>query len=216
MGVSLDAKKEVRLHEGWICYSLNHQNPSYEVPIILIERGPKSIADVKRRTRSFSTCIILLEEKGLLLFKSGGQSHTATLENDAEYRRIASILRSADMAGALAQDDVELSLAIRRLIGKIPNATGDFVNKGLFSTHYLRGRIFDDTRQDVDAKMDGVGAAIGDTEKMLQALGWDISNRPAGPYYDGTVSITTTKQDDFSIRENDPDIAPSYTAASSP
>jgi len=213
MGVSLDAKKEVRLHERWICYSLNHQNPSYEVPIILIERGPKSIADVKRRTRSFSTCIILLEEKGLLLFKSGGQSHTATLENDAEHQRIASILRSADMAGALAQDDVELSLAIRRLIGKIPNATGDFVNKGLFSTHYLRGRIFDDTRQDVDAKMDGVGAVIGDTEKMLQVLGWNISNR-SGPYYDGTVSLTITKQDDFSIRENDADIAPSYTAVS--
>jgi len=213
MGVSLDAKKEMRLHEGWLCYSLNHPNPSKEVPIILIERGPKSIADVKRRTRSFSTCIILLEETGLLLFKSGGESHTATLENDAEYQRIASILRSADMAEALAQDDIELSLAIRRLIDKIPNATGDFVNKGLFSTHYLRGRIFDDTRQDVDAKMDGVREAIGDTEKILQALGWDISNR-SGSYYDGTVSITITKQDDFSIRENDADIAPSYTAVS--
>jgi len=213
MGVSLDAKKEMRLHEGWICYSLNHQNPSHEVPIILIERGPKSIADVKRRIRSFSTCIVLLEEKGLLLFKSGGESCTTTLENNAEYQRIASILRSADVAGSLAQDDVELSLAIRRLIVTIPNATGDFVNKGLFSTHYLRGRIFDDTRQDVNAKMDSVMAAIGDTDKILQALGWNISSR-SGSYYHGTVSITITKQDDFSIRKNEADIAPSYTAVS--
>ena len=210
MGVSLDAKREMPLHEGWICYSLNHQNPSKEVPIILIERGPKNIAEIKQQTRNFSTCIVFFEEKSLLFFKSMDESHVTVLENDAEYRRIASILKSAGMAKA--GDEIDLQLAVKTLIDKIPNATGDFVNKGLFSTHYLRSRIFEDTGQDVDAsRLDGVKNAIGDTKRMLETLGWDVSNT-SGSYHDGTVSITITGQDDFGIRESDADVSPSYTA----
>ena len=209
MGVSLDAKKEMLLREGWLCYSLNHQNPSKDVPIILIERGPQNVAEIKRAIRNFSTCIVFFEERSLLFFKSSDESHITTLENDSEYQRIASVLKSTDMADA--QDEIDLQLAVQSLINKIPNATRDFVNKGLFSTHYLRSRIFDDSRQNVDAKLDSVKNAIGDTKEILQALGWDISNL-SGPYFDGMVSITITEQDNFGIMESDEDVAPAYTA----
>ncbi len=197
------------MREGWHCYSLNHQNPSKDVPIILIERGPQNIAEIKRAVRKSSTCIVFFEEKSTLFFKSSDKNHTITLENDSEYQRIASILRSTDMADA--QDKIDLQLAVESLINKIPSATRDFVNRGLFSTHYLRSRIFGDTRQNVDAKLGDVKNAIGDTKRMLQALGWNVSNQQ-GSYFDGMVSITITKQDDFGIRERDEDVAPAYTA----
>ncbi len=209
MGVSLDAKKEMQLHDKWLCYSLNHQNPSRDIPIILIVRGPKNIAEIKKQIKNIRTCIIFFEEKNVLFFKLLDESYITTLENNSEYQRIASILKSTDMASA--QDEFDLGLAIKKLIDKIPNATGDFVNKGLFSTHYLRNRIFTDTRQNIDSKLEDIKEKIGDTEQLLQALGWDIANS-TGAYYDNTVSITITEQDDFSIRENKNDVAPSYDA----
>ncbi len=209
MGVSLDAKQKMPLHEGWVWYSLNHPNPSKEIPIILIVRGPKNIAEIKKQVKNFQTCIVFFKEKNVLFFKSLDESHITTLENNSEYQRITSILKSTDIESA--QDEFDLQLAIKTLIDKIPNATGDFVNKGLFSTHYLRSRIFADTRQNVDLNLDNIKEKIGNTEQLLQALGWDISNS-SGQYYDNTVSIIITKQDNFSIRKNETDVAPSYIA----
>ena len=209
MGVSLDIKKVMPLHEKWLCYSLNHQNPSKDVPIILIVRGPKNIAEIKKHVKNLDTCIIFFEEKNVLFFKSLDESHITTLENDSEYQQIASILKSTDIANA--QDGVDLHLAIKKLIDKIPNATSDFVNKGLFSTHYLRSRIFDDTRQNMNVKLVDIREKIGNTNGLLESLGWDNANSD-GSYYDGMVSITITDADDFSIRKNESDVAPSYTA----
>ena len=209
MGVSLDTKKNIELHEKWNCYSLNDENPSNEIPIILIIRGPKNTEEIKKHVKGFQSCIIFFKEKNVLFFKSFDESYITVLENDSEYQQISSILRSVDMANA--QDGIDLQLAIKKLIDKIPNATGDFVNKGLFSTHYLRGRIFTDTRQNIDSNLDRIRPNIGNAEKLLNSLGWDISNS-SGSYHNGNVTITVTKQDDFSIRENESDVAPSYTA----
>ena len=119
------------------------------------------------------------------------------------------ILKSTDISNA--QDSIDLDIAISKSIDKIPNATSDFVNKGLFSTHYLRSRIFNDTRQNIDEKLEDIKEKIGDVNKLLESLGWDIANS-TGSYYDGMVSITITDADDFSIRKNESDVAPSYTA----
>ena len=210
MGVSLDTKREIQppLHKEWLCYSLNHLNPSKKVPIIFVESGPKNVREVKKQTKNFNTCIIFLKEKNILFFKSLDQSYTISLENDSEYQRVTNILKSTNMESA--QDDIDLQLAIRTLIDKISNATGDFVNRGLFSTHYLRNRIFTDTRQNVDDKLGNAKEKIGDTEQLLFELGWDISN--SGPYFDKTVSITVTDQDNLSIRKNETEVAPSYIA----
>ena len=209
LGVNLDSKKEMPLNAKWECYSLNHENPSGDIPIIFVEKGPKNLREVKKQVKNFKTCIIFLKEKNILFFKTSKESHAVTLENNSEYQRVTNIVKSTDMENA--EDKFDLDFAIRTLIDKISNATGDFVNKGLFSTHYLRNRIFTDTRQTVENKLDDVKEKIGDTKNLLDALGWDISN-PAGSYFEKTVSITITDQDNLSVRKNETEVAPSYVA----
>lgn len=209
LGVDLAAKREMPIDEKWLCYSLNHDNLAHEVPIILIKRGPKNIAEVKNKIKNIETCIVFFEEKNILFLKSMDESHITTLENDSEYERIASILKSTEIDKV--QTEFDLQLAIKKSIDEIPNATSDFVNRGLFSTHYLRSRIFEDTRQNIQAELDKVKQKIGNTNELLRILGWDISNS-SGSYYDGTVSITITDQSDFNIKKNKNTVASSYTS----
>ena len=65
-------------------------------------------------------------------------------------------------------------------------------------------------RVGVDKILDNIRSKIGSTpDIILDALGWSGSE---GTYYDGKVSVIITNQTDFSIREKNSDVAPSYTA----
>ena len=208
IGVDLVARREMPLAEDWLCYSLNHNNPTKEIPVILIKRGPKKISEVKKELTNFEDCIVLAEELGALFLKSTGESQVTTLENEFEYERIAGVLRSNGIADA--KDEFDLKLGIRKAINAIPNTTGDFDNRGLFATHYLRNRIFQDTRQNVDELLPRIRSKIGaKTEELLDVLGWDISKSS----YDN-VAVTITDQDDFNIRKTSNKVTPSYTAVS--
>ena len=52
-----------------------------------------------------------------------------------------------------------------------------------------------------------------DPKKILNYLGWDISNSDE-VYHKNDVAIVITKQDDFGVRKKADDVAPSYTAIS--
>ena len=75
-----------------------------------------------------------MKKKNILFLKAVGESYTTTLENDSEYQRITSILKSINIANA--QDHIDLEIKISELIDKIPNATSDFVNKD-YSQHII-------------------------------------------------------------------------------
>ncbi len=209
IGVDLIAKREIPLAEDWLCYSLNHDNPTKEIPIILINNGPKKISEVKKALINFEDCIVIVQELGALFLKSSGESHITRLENRFEYERIASVLKSNGITDAA--DEFDLKIGIKQSINAIPNTTGDFDNRGLFATHYLRSRIFQDTRQDVDDILPKVKQKIGSSvREILEALGWDMTKES----YD-KVAITITDQEDFNIRKTDNEVTPSYTAVSS-
>ncbi len=208
LGINIAERREIKLDEKWVCYNLNHNNPTKEVPIILIERGPKNITEVKRRTSGFDACVILFSEKNTLYLKSLDKNHVAVLDSDQEYERISSVISSHGMADATNQ--VGVLRAIQRIIESIPSTAGDFDNRGLFSTHYLRNRLFGDSRVDLDTGVERIRPLVGgNPNEILEALGWDMS---ADSYYGGRVSVTVTPQDDFGIRASNTDVVPSYAA----
>ena len=196
------------LNEKWLSYSLNHNSSTKDIPIILIERGPKNITEVKHVLRGFDSCVVLFLERNTLFLKAPGASTTVVLDSNSEYERIASILQSCNLGSA--KSDMSLQLGIMDAIEAIPSATGIFDNRGVFSTHYLRSRVFDDSSIDVDEALGNVRMEIGSAPDMiLKVLGWDMLGET---YHDNKVSVVITNQDDFSIREKNSDIAPSYTA----
>ena len=205
LGVESDTKREMPLDEKWLCYILNHDKPTKDIPIILITQGPKNIEEVKKAVKGLITCIIIFVPRNTLLLKAPNLSYATVLENESEYERISNVLESCNISRA--SSEIEMQLAIVKAIDAIPNSTGYFENRGLFSTHYLLNRLFD--QRNIDDDIEKLKQVIEKPpDRILKALGWkkDSDNE--------IVSVIITKQDDFSIKNKDSDIAPSYTAIS--
>ena len=83
--------------------------------------------------------------------------------------------------------------------------TEDFENRGLFSTHYLRNRVFGDA-PDVDVTV--LRKAGTDVNRLLKALGWKKDS------VSGVARTIVTDQEHFSVRETKDGVAPSYAAVS--
>ena len=204
MGFDLAKKRDIELDKKWSSHNFDLNFATNDIRVIFIERGPKNIAEIKNALKSVNTCVILFAERNTLLLKTSGHSYSIVLESNEEYERISSILATCNIA--IATNVTQMKARIRDAINKIPNDTSDFDNRGLFSTHYLRNRIFNDARSDID--VDKIKIELDSTE-LLNALGWKNS---AGIYKTENISIIITDQTDFSTRQNDADIAPSYIA----
>ena len=203
LGVSVEMKRRMEL-EGWDCYSLNHNSKSREAPILLVESGPKNITDIKRVAKDHDTCVIISSELRKMFIKTLEKTHTASLDSDMEYFRIADILKAQNVSAA--KSELELNAYLEGAIEAIPSTAGDFENRGLFSTHYLRHRIFDDAPDDIDVTT--LRYAGNDVKKLLDILGWKMDA------INDIARVIITEQENFSIRESHDNVAPSYTAVS--
>ena len=189
--------------EGWDCHSLNHDSNSRDVPILLVDHGPQNIADIKRVAKDYDTCVIISPRLNKMLIQTLEKTYVASLDSDMEYSRIANILEAHNVGAS--RSELELNACLEDAIDAIPSTAEYFENRGLFSTHYLRHRIFDDAPDiDVLALRD---AGI-DAKKLLDVLGWRADE------LGGVARVVVTRQENFSVRESRDDVAPSYTAVS--
>ena len=203
LGVSVEMKRRMDL-DAWDCYSLNHNSKSRDVPILLVESGPKNITDIKRVAKYYDTCVIISSELKKMFVKTLEKTHTASLDSDMECFRIAGILKAQNVGAA--KSETELNAYLENAIEAIPSTAEDFENRGLFSTHYLRHRIFDDAPDGIDVS--ALREAGNDVKKLLDVLGWKINA------VSDVAWVVITGQENFSIRESKHDVAPSYTAVS--
>ena len=184
------------------------------VPVLLFEHKTKAISDAKRQVSGIFHCIALFHLKSSysVFFKSGSYSAVFGLDSNDACEQIQTVLSTADFASS--DSKVKSRLAIRKTIENIPTTTSNFNNRGVFSTHYLKGRLLG---RSGNAKADGLEAAWeGNTKKSLSLLGWrdlDGSNNVyrsnASPQ--ATVVVVERGQD-FGVQRSSEDVAPSYRA----
>ena len=201
-GVSLETKRRIQL-DGWDCYSVNHDSHSRDAPILLVESGPSKISEIKKIAKNYDTCVIIATHLQKLLIKTIDKSYAVSLESTTEYSEIVKILESQNVGAA--KNELELNAYLENVIDVIPNVVGDFENRGLFSTHYLKSRIFDDS-PDVDVQ--ALRNAGKDVKKLLDVLGWKMDS------LSGSARVIITGQEQFSVRESKDMVAPSYAAVS--
>ena len=201
-------KRPITLND-WESYVLNHSGGTKNAPILQIVRGPKSISEVKKILSQHDSCIILFEKRDVLFLKTPEKSITVALGTDSEYERVSSILTRCNVRDA--GTEFGLQRRIGSVIEAIPNSTGDFDNRGLFSTHYLKNRMFGDARPGVDEMVGEVKSKLArPAADILRALGW---KGVMGAHHDGgNAHIMITSQNDFSVREGATDVPPSFTA----
>lgn len=195
----------------WTCYGVRRADGSEPpVPVVLAASGPRGVADIKKAIRADS-CVVLLASRNTLFLRALGKSLSVQLDGEGEYERISRILASCGISGKA----MGYLRGLRKAIRDIPVSSEHFDNRGIFSNHYLRNRLWDDLRRDIAPEAEAVrGALKKTTEDMLAALGWDLdSGKRTGKTYrfKGVSIVVAPAGRNLSVRTRD-DVAPSYTA----
>ena len=205
-------KHPLDIVRGWKSYTVKRSDGGDPpVRVILIVSGPKNIAEVKK-TIGIDKCIVIFVPKRILFLRLPGKSLSVQLDGEGEFERVARTLAACNIAGT--ERTTYIGGLIKAIAG-IPVSSGHFDNRGVFSNHYLRNRLWDDIRRDIGPVAQAAGAALeGGAEATLEALGWDLdaAKRDGMIYrYSDTSVVVVPKSRDLSVRTRGA-AAPSYTA----
>ena len=214
----VDPRNALRLDygdKGWKCYRLRRADGSYpRAFVVLAESGPKSVADIKKVIASDKNCVVYLAPRNTLFLRAFGNSLSVPLDGEGEYERICRILASCNISGTLPTRYLG---GLNKAIHDIPKATAYFNNRGIFSNHYLKNRLWEDLQRDIATEAKAVEAVIRKgSEAALTALGWNLdSAKKSGSVFQfknmSTSIVVTPAGRDLSVRTKD-GVAPSYTA----
>ena len=199
---------------GWGVYRFQKADGGdAPVPVLLFEHRAKTVADAKRRVSGVSNCIAIFHLKSnySMFFKSGADSTVFGLDSGDACEQIQATLSSADFASA--DSEMMARISIKRTIANIPFTTRNFNNRGIFSTHYLKNRLFAES----GAEQDGLDAAWeGDADKTLGLLGWNDLKERNGVYRSRVFPLASVvvvdRGQDFGMQRSADDVAPSYRA----
>ena len=184
--------------------------PDPPVPVGLVASGPRGIEDIKKGITADS-CVVLFASRNTLFLRVLGKSLSVQLDGEGEHERVCRILESCDISGKTMKYLRGLRCAIRG----IPVSSAHFDNRGIFSNHYLKNRLWDDLQRDISPVADAVKTAVKKSpEDILAALGWDLdSGKRTGKTYrfKGVSIVISPVGRSLSVRTHD-DVAPSYTA----
>ena len=199
--------------KGWKCYGLRRVDGSKPLAyVVLAESGPKSVADIKKVIATDTNCVVFLVSRNTLFLRALGDSRAVPLDGEGEYERVCRILATCNIAGTTPTRYLG---GLNKAIHDIPKATTHFDNRGVFSNHYLKNRLWGDLQRDIGPEVEKAAAAVGrGPEAMLAALGWsmDAATRSGSAYRFNNVSVVVAPRGrDLSMMTKD-GRAPSYTA----
>ena len=157
-GADSQKRRQLDFNNGWTCHTvLRSDGSELPMPVIIISNGPKSIREVKSTIKS-DKCVVLFVPRKTLLLRMPSSSHTAVLDNDDELKRIRYILEKYDLSGVTST--IRYYAELKKIIDAIPVATEYFDNRGVFSTYYLKTRLWDDINRDISQEINAVESAV--------------------------------------------------------
>ena len=199
---------------GWGRYRFvrtDGSEPPY--PVLLFEHKAKPVQEAKRQVSNLFHCVTLFSlRSGYHLFlKSASSSLPFTLDSADACEQAGTALSAAGFASAGGKS--RMMLAIRNAIRDIPTTARIFNNRGVFSTHYLKGRLLESGA----ASADGLeGAWGGDAVTTLRLLGWDDLEGSGGVYrsesFPEATVLVVERGPDFGLQRSAEEAAPSYRA----
>ena len=199
---------------GWGRYRFvrtDGSEPPY--PVFLFEHKAKPVQEAKRQVSNLFYCVALFSlRSGYHLFlKSASSSLPFALDSADACEQAGTALSSAGFASAGGKS--RMMLAIRNAIRDIPTTARIFNNRGVFSTHYLKGRLLESGV----ASADGLeGASGGDAVATLGLLGWDDLEGSGGVYrsesFPEATVLVVKRGPDFGLQRSAGEAAPSYRA----
>ena len=199
---------------GWGKYRFvrpDKSEPPY--PVFLFEHKTKPVQEAKRQVSNLFHCVALFSlRSGYHLFlKSASSSLVFALDGADACEQAGTALSAAGFASAGGKS--RMMLAIRNVIRDIPTTARIFNNRGVFSTHYLKGRLLDSDA----ANAEGLERAWdSDAMVTLGLLGWGDLDGGGGVYrsrsFPEATVLVVERGPDFGLQRSAEEAAPSYRA----
>ena len=199
---------------GWGKYRFvrpDKSEPPY--PAFLFEHKTKPVQEAKRQVSNLFHCVALFSlRSGYHLFlKSASSSLVFALDGADTCEQAGTALSAAGFASAGGKS--RMMLAIRNVIRDIPTTARIFNNRGVFSTHYLKGRLLDSDA----ANAEGLERAWdSDAMVTLGLLGWGDLDGGGGVYrsrsFPEATVLVVERGPDFGLQRSAEEAAPSYRA----
>jgi len=192
-------RHEINIHDGWDCQSVGYDKLAEpDIPIILVKNGPKRHGEIVNAIRGKNKWIVVWSERRKIILKEPDGVHHRELENESDHDRIIKIATECKIAGLTG---VLAGVALAEMIKKLKSSTDEFVNRGVFSTHYIKNRLLQNVGGRIEKKLERVQSLLDkNPDKVLEELGWDVGTSEETRRVDETVSVVITKQVNLSVR----------------
>lgn len=184
------------------------------IPVHLLGHRTKSLNDARRKLRRLDSSIVVLHLKSgyEVFFKAANFTAIFDLNEENEYERLVSILKSAGFGPD--SSEIDMLVSIDKVINAKSISTTNFKNRNVFSTHYLEKRLLDGRNFKID-KLER--AWIGNTQQTLDILGWTAIKNDNDDHVfsvkNSVASLVIARHGkDLDIRDTRQDVAPSYKA----
>ena len=177
---------------------------------VFIKNGPKDVKAVQQMSRDLGLKGVIAfntQKNGYgMLLKTDQKNKVYSLSSESACTALQTIFEQVDFGTT----SIKAEIAIEEIMDLTSVASLDFINRGVFSRHYLETRLLAKLEQTVDKKTDALKPHIGNTKKMLKDLGWspDSSKNTDS----GRVCIITTEEPDLGIARKSGSVSPSYAA----
>lgn len=197
--IDTSKRHEINIRDNWNCQSVGYDKLAEpDVPIILVKNGPKHHREIINAIKGKNKWIVLWQERKRLILKELDGVHYRELENESDCDRIIKIATECKIAGLTG---VLAGVALAEMIKKLKSAADEFVNRGVFSTHYIKNRLLQNVEGRIEKKLERVQATLDkNLDNVLEELGWDVGTSEGIHRVDETVSVVVTKQANLSVR----------------
>ncbi|GIU71461.1 MAG: restriction endonuclease [Candidatus Nitrosocaldaceae archaeon] len=160
--------------------------------------------------------LITLNDQNLLVLKGSKYKQPTIINIDKDYDKIINVLKKLDFKSNVLMAHASLNKAIELL----SSAGKYFINRGIFSNHFLNERLFKELKKrgrDIKRESSNLKLDIDDPKSILNALGYKLSkvDREYSLYYNGKkldACTIITDAKNLDIRSNNE--VPSYIAVS--
>ena len=192
---------------GWTGRSFLHSTCKH-FKFVVIDDGPKSIREAKEMFRHDDEYVILIPKMGVVLLKSGEKSITEIIHDAPDHERIVTAISGSTIK--TAKNEVVLGVCLDEIIDNIPKASSDYVSRGMFSAHYLKTRLFNDTWKGTEDLAKEIQRKKTKPSTLFSILGWNTVE--IGAHKVNThVTIIRTAQKDLGLKIGN-GVAPSSEA----
>ncbi|MDA8000827.1 MAG: BREX-1 system adenine-specific DNA-methyltransferase PglX [Alphaproteobacteria bacterium] len=208
MGADPEKLSKTPIKPSWESYTASVKSP--RLSVCVIRRGPKNRTEVLKAFKPAKYVVIINEVQREIIIKEIEPKWIGRITDDLEVARIAGILEQYNVG---REAGVSKSLiAIRRAVEALETSTGDFDNRGLFSTYYINERY----RASIKSRYIDLSKEIADLElanmhDSLKILGYTIKGHGVHRINENLTLVLTGQKDMAALVTGSREV-PTFTA----